>query len=441
MEYISAKELFRKNVRFDLIYKILYLEHLNDSEENRQYYESLYIDSIRYFNGFYEKEPLKQSKEDFLNSFRQNYMSIKQKGYDPQQPIPINDNYQLYDGAHRLCIAYALNLDIPVRFMAHEDIFNYKFFMAKKMDSSLADIGALEYVKHNNNSYIAQVFPIVPAGLDDYIENVLNKYGFVYYKKTFHVNYNALVKIKQLNYGTEHWAGNKENDFAGLKQHALECLEHRKMRVYVFVAASKADTILAKKEIRDEIKKGNFPIHISDDHEETQKLAEIYFNPSGIDWLNSSPYRELPQISEIKSQFNEYCRTFQKDRNSICVSGSSILALYGLRKSMDIDCIHNDSETVEEWNLISSHDTEAKYYPDSFNHLVDRHHNYLMIDGIKFLTLKNMVGFKLRRHEFIKDYKDIYYMVIVKNWKKLKNNIFTYCYHLPRKITKKWICI
>ena len=288
MQMISAKSLFEKNRRFDLIYKIMYLENINSCSEKREYYKKLYCQSIKTFNSF--KEDDKCTKEDFINSFEKNYNSIVQNGFNPEKAIPVNDDLQLYDGAHRLSIAYTLGLDVPIVNVDHNDIFDYVFFKNRSINNKLADIGALEYVKRNKNAHIVQVFPIVSSNLDSFIEATLNSYGFIYYKKRLHVSYSGLIRIKQINYGQEEWAGGLEEDYKGLKNHAFNCLGYGTLRVYVFVCEDNNKAIDAKKVIRDKIGNGNFPIHINDNHSEAMALANIYFNKNGLDWINSTPY-------------------------------------------------------------------------------------------------------------------------------------------------------
>ena len=437
---ISARDLFEKNNRFDLIYKILYLENINNS--NCGYYKKLYLDSIEVFNNF--KEDNKISANDFEDAFYKNYFSMLEKGFDKNYPIPINSNFQLYDGAHRLAIAYTLGINVVCDIVEHSDVFDYAFFKKRKISSNLADIGALEYVLHNEHAHIVQVFPIANKKNDIYIESILNKHGFVYYKKEININYNALIKIKQINYGKESWAGDKNNDYNGLKEHARECLALGKMRVYIFVCENISDAVNAKKEIRNLIQCGNFPIHINDDHNEAVRLANIYFNKNALDWLNSAPYNISTNQMEYENEFLNYCNHHNINQNYICMSGSSVLSLYGLRTAVDIDCIATNGIAIVEEGNISSHNSEMKYYPLSFDNLIIMHENYLVIDGIKYVSLNNIIKFKFNRMEMFKDVKDLYLMCIKKNWKKIMMNISTVCIYIPwavlHRIRKRLHC-
>ena len=92
---MNSKDLFFSNYRFDLIYKILFLEHIEGTKEEKEYYQNLYLEHIKYFNNFYEDEPRKNSANDFLKSFTEVYNKMKNDGYSDECPIPINAEKQL----------------------------------------------------------------------------------------------------------------------------------------------------------------------------------------------------------------------------------------------------------------------------------------------------------------------------------------------------------
>lgn len=430
MNVVSAKEIFEKNRRFDLIYKILFIEHINDEEPIYSYYKSLYLKSIATFNNFYEEEPKKESDIDFIESFITTYKQICENGYNNEYPVPVNNELQLYDGAHRLSIATVFNLDIPIEYMEHSDIFDYKFFKKRKIDNDLADIGALEYVKHNNYAHIVQVFPVVDSKMDSFIEGVLEQHGFIYYKKEFPISYNGIVRIKRVNYGSENWAGNRGNDFAGLKSHALNCLGLHKMRVYVFVCESTEKARLAKTIIREKLNSGNFPIHINDRHEEALELANIYFNRNAIDWINSGKYSI--DFDEIADEVIKYCEDNQIPLDDLCVSSSSVINIYGMRKADDIDCICKSKYRIVDYGRISSHLSENKYYSKPFDELVTNYNDNFVLHGVKFLSMHQLRLFKSHRHEWPKDFKDLYLILIRRRLNKGFNYINTALYYIPK---------
>ena len=114
-----------------------------------------------------------------------------------------------------------------------------------------------------------------------------------------------------------------------------------------------------------------------------------------------------------------------------------MLTAYGLRKSQDIDCISVEGVNISDEGNVSSHESEKKYYPDSFNNLVFRHSNYFIINGVKFLSADNMIKFKLKRHELFKDFRDLYYLVFLRGFRKTIYFFSSYLWFIPMSIVKR----
>lgn len=52
----------------------------------------------------------KVSLDDYVKSAKNLYRSMRLGGYDPRQPIPLDEDGELLGGAHRLACAIALNI-------------------------------------------------------------------------------------------------------------------------------------------------------------------------------------------------------------------------------------------------------------------------------------------------------------------------------------------
>ena len=246
---------------------------------------------------------------------------------------------------------------------------------------------------------------------------------------------NGLINIKKVNYGKEEWAGNYENGYKGLKKHATMCTGLRKLRVLIFVSESLENVLMAKKEIRNLLKKGNYPIHINDCHNEAIELADIYFNNDKINWLNSASYKlNLKHFNACLSEFKEFALKNHFDLNKMCLSGSLVLELYGLRKAKDIDVIHSYTINFKDEKNISSHYSENKYYSDIFDKIIIDYNKTMTYEGIKILSIKELLRMKMKRHEFIKDFIDIFLIVVLRNLNKYKNYFITILYFNPKRI-------
>lgn len=63
------------------------------------------------------KEIPNSSTRDYEEDFKELIKSILENGYINKNPVELNKNFEVFDGAHRLVCALALNIEkIPVRF-------------------------------------------------------------------------------------------------------------------------------------------------------------------------------------------------------------------------------------------------------------------------------------------------------------------------------------
>ena len=256
----NALDIILKSKRPDLISKYLFLKNINSKSK---FFEELYLAFIEKFNGFYEKPNgetyAKIGKEQFIESFKNLYNSIKNNGFDTQKSIPIIDN-EPQDGAHRIAVCAALEQDISTNQLEQQEKFNiydYKFFLNKELEKKYLDYCALEYVKLNPNAYIVNLHAVNDTKYDKQVEDILNKYGFIYYKKEVYLNYNGYVNIKKLSYGSdmwgkESWIGTSKNKYSGAQKHAQKSFGNGKnpLRAYVFVCDNLDNVLKAKAEIR-----------------------------------------------------------------------------------------------------------------------------------------------------------------------------------------------
>ena len=93
---VDALQLIFKNCRFDLIFKYLYSDAcIRCDTAFINSYEEMYCESIRAFNGYYEEEPRKESREDFLNSFNLLIKSVCENGFHQKSVLPVSSSYDL----------------------------------------------------------------------------------------------------------------------------------------------------------------------------------------------------------------------------------------------------------------------------------------------------------------------------------------------------------
>lgn len=408
----QAIDIFLHQKRFDLIFKYLYVKR------PCAYHRAAYLEHIRAFNGFYELNPSdgkpKNSADDFINSFDALIDSLKADGYaDALAPIPFGSNGEIQDGAHRLAACVALGVEPKIEDDTHEpdEVYDYRFFFKKKMDPSVMDYGALEYVKLNPHAHIVNLHSVTNPKDDDRVEAILNKYGVIFYKKELHLAYNGLVNLKKLSYGSfwdrEEWIGNEQNQYFGAQDHAQASLGKYPTRVYVFVCDDMEKVVKAKAEIRDIYNIGNFSVHINDHHDEAVWLAETYFNANSLFAIN---HRLFAKDDKVFDDNVEYLKsTAQKlgvELDDICGAGSTPLNVLLMRHSDDLDYLSIDERLNMEDDIISPHDSQLCYYPYPKEEIITNPANYQYYHGLKLISLDVLYQMKHNRGEKPKDLND-----------------------------------
>lgn len=408
----NALQLFLKQKRFDLIFKYLYLKY-----PNNDFVKAAYIENIRAFNGFYEIEPSdgipKNSADDFINSFDKLYKSIEEKDFDKTLGIiPIGDNGEISDGAHRLAVCAYLNKEVETEPDGRCDLYDYKFFKSQKMNPDVMDYGALEYVKLNPNAYIVNLHSVTDAKKDNLVEDILNKYGFIFYKKDIDLTFDGYVNLKKLSYGSfwdrESWIGTVENKFAGAQMHARESIGKNPLRAFVFVCDDLEKVIQVKAEIRALYNIGNYSVHINDTRDEAIWLAETYFNSNSLFMLNRRCfYYEDPRFDNLIEDLKNTAKERNVDIENICASGSTPMNIAGIRKSDDLDFLYcGEKEFDIQTDTLSNHDSELNYYPYNKKEIIENPKYHFYYHGLKFISLDVLLKMKEKRGEKPKDVND-----------------------------------
>ena len=436
---LKALDLFLKQKRFDLIFKYLYVKYRNN------FTRRAYLENIRAFNGFYEVNPSdgipKQSAEDFVLSFDELIKNLEDNNFTQTKgTIPIGSNGEITDGAHRLAACAYMNLTVDVcEDLEYINLYDYRFFRKMKMDEAIMDYGALEYVKLNPNAYIVNLHSVVDVANDDAVEAILNKYGFVFYKKGVDLTYNGYVNIKKISYGSfwdrESWIGNATNRFSGLQGHAKRSMGKFPLRAFVFVCNDLDLVVKAKQEIRAIFNIGNFSVHINDTHEEAVWLAETYFNRNSLALTNHQPFFvEDIAFNERIENFKIYLTSVNVSVDDVCGAGSTPLNVAALRQSEDFDYLSVDSRCDISDEVYSPHDDQLPNYPYSKEEIITNPDYHFYYHGLKFISLEVLYKFKYKRAEKPKDFRDC--RLIRKFQRKIYFN-FAETIRLIKEVSKK----
>lgn len=461
MKYIESNKLLSWN-RWDIIIKYYYVYiYLLYQGKPPNWASNLYKDHILVLNGGKEEKTVfqidsKDSVEHFMNDFNKLISSISTNGFNKQHNIPITHKGTILNGGHRIAVSSALNLNIPCKTIkdnitlsfpsfGFKDRQKYKHIMPKIEDSppknSLMewqnDLIALNLVIKQKNYRIILFFNTNNyTKYSNQIEKFLqdNKTNIVY-TKNITLTRTGIYKLTQHLYYTEkhvnvNW---KTNQVYSVKPHI------NKYKSTIMVIHSEDNHVIdylsksagkLKNELR-QMMNGHHEVHITDNEEDTNMIAKLVLHNPSIEFINMASvnnydttltqlesykkyiqgvYRIYNQINE-KTQDNKVPhQTLEQFQDMFCLASSYILALYGIRKNLDIDFIYDNDFFPgildEKVNRIS-HNKYQEHYPGEIKDLIHNPNHYFYFMGCKCLKLENIKQMKSIRSEVPKDILDI----------------------------------
>lgn len=406
-ERIDASQILKKSKRFDLIFKLLYLKNIDSVHSD--FYERLYLLSIKHFNNFQEIDPPKASEHDFLNAFRSLAASINSNGFDESKgEITISSDGDLYAGAHRLAVSAHQQLNVRMGIIDLPSPYDYEYFLKRDLPLWAADLAALEFVKLSKFAFVATVHSCVQESKIEKVEKIIKKTCKVYYKKEIFLDFNSYVNLKKVSYSGDSWLGDVKNGFAGAIKHAKESFGTYPLRVYVLICDSESLLVPMKSLIRDECGFGNYSIHITDNRNESIRMAELLLQETSLSILKI-PYEAVDYCkdSRIIERFKSYLRANSKSVNDYCIVGSHPLEVLRLRKARDLDFVTVDEIQDDLPPGVDNHGYEDDlYFGGTTNQIVDPRCHFFY-SGVKFLSLGSLIFYKSKRLEVPKDTSDI----------------------------------
>lgn len=423
MEFKIAKNLINKN-RLDLVVKYLYAKEFLESENNAYstgVYKDLYIRHIlmrtmgiepvdSYRNEISEKNNI----DNYVDSFHNLIMSIKEQGYNVNYPIPLSSDGLLENGAHRVAVASLFDMDIPIENAKQGwswdfDWFNDNGFNVEDKQRILKGFTDI----HSDKCAIFVVWNPLFKYVDN-VKNVLSNYFEIVgdVDLDFEDNYiaftNALLEIYEPNIS-------KNNDETVIREKA-KLLQASYLSFKVIVVtnqnknANKSISELSKickKDIRDLFnhllpKECFCTVHSSDDEAECRYLASILLSPNNIKHLKmrlttESGHNFVRRIRNLPS-FLKTIEIF--DPNDICVIGSGVMTALGVQKDSDSDLdfiIDYKYRDKFGWNTVFLNDDYDIGMSDKIaqrpkniqdNILIHNDEYHFWFKGIKFANLE-----------------------------------------------------
>lgn len=398
IHFIKAADLLTHN-RLDLSFKLLYLE---GKEKSLNFTSKIYKEHIRALTMGSFNEPSNQEKNNFnkyMLTFNKVFLDIKKNGFDNSKTlIPLSKNRSIANGAHRVASAIYLNKNVSCVYCDVDDhIYDYKFFLKRKVPNNILDIGVSKFIEYTNNVYLAFIWPSA-KGRDKEIDKIIPK---ILYKKNIRLNYNGAQNLLTQIYYNESWLGNINDNFKGVKAKLAECFKtFEPIRVIAFQASNLHEVVKIKERIRDIFDLGKHSIHITDSKEEALRCSSMVFNDNSIHFLNHSRPNKYPSTHKKVDAFKAFISDREVCHDDVLLDGSMVLSAYGIREAKDVDYLKNNNSKFDLQNdMFERHDSELKYHDIEKLSLIYNPQYYFYFNDVKFVSFKQVYKMKKNRNE------------------------------------------
>tara|TARA_Y100001938_G_scaffold151012_1_gene245087 strand:- start:2953 stop:4203 length:1251 start_codon:yes stop_codon:yes gene_type:complete len=407
---VNAIQLLKNN-RFDIPAKHLYARY-RDAGYDTTFGEDVYKSHLDVWNGFDELDNSnKNTYESFKSTFDNILDSISSDGFDSSKgTLPVYENF-LINGSHRLTASILYNKEVET----HEALENEgqldcssSMFASKGMTTFNLDAMATEYVRLVPNTLVVTLFPSATHDSDKIQSawQLLNKTSDVVYVKSFDWKNNAPLNLIRQIYLGEEWGLGWSHNFAGFARKAELCFTtSAPVLSFLIVPHESVDIVQLKESIRTIFGIGKHSCHINDTHEETMRIARLYYNENSIHHMNNARHVHYNSFQCMFDYYKNYIRDNNLDPENYCVTASSVLSLYGLREGEDLDYLHRDLG-VHGHYMIHSHNEELSKYTMGKDEILFNPKNHFWYDGVKVASLGVIRELKEKRNE-PKDVVDI----------------------------------
>ena len=360
--------------RFDVVVKYLYAANLS-----REFYKNAYKEHLKIWNGFHERNPKKNGFEEFDNAFK----SIINNTVD--EPVPVNPDGHIANGAHRLAAALYHQRPINTRNTNSNENYpieaDYKVFHKKGLQNHILQRTALEYAKLKSNTHVICLFPIAHTRMEE-VMNIIEKHSNIFYKSSEVLNATGQLGLVKEIYLSDGWANEK-----GIRKKCKQCFRGMSKVSFVLIDEKNLETVKEmKKEIRALFKVGKHSVHINDYHIDTIRIAKTVFNDNSIHFLNNRKDVLFPNYKKLMSDT-------KSDDNTI-MTGSTVLSLYGLRDCKDIDLIYFNNPPVDSHNQYV-----GTLYKLTIDEIFNNPMYHLYYNGFKYVSLDVIKNMKKIRNE------------------------------------------
>lgn len=296
--------------------------------------------------------------------------------------------------------ALQLKNDWPLQLWRKINMFkltDYSYASLELAGLSQADLDILmcEYIKRQPKAYLGLVWPAACCQYDE-IRKIVKKYcTIVAEKDVLLINNGPALLLKNIP--------EKAKEVERFLFHYFpENRKDKPVRVFVLEANSCKITRECKYEVRKFL--GVYPkpyvMHINDTHAQTVELSRLLFNQNSIHLLNTNLCKKRPKFNTLLEKYRGVIANSGIADEDICIDGSSVLAVYGLRDvNVDFDFLTLKQSVVEPYltKPLDMHNGAWLRVGLDIKDVIYNPLNHLWFNGLKFAALHTLRDFKDRQ--------------------------------------------
>lgn len=409
-EVVEARTLLGSH-RFDLYGILFYIDQKVKKVADLGLAKDVYLERTRAMTGFRLAEIGNENKasfDDFLHVLDHLISDFQDGTYDDSKTlIPVDKKGEPIDGAHRISCAAYFNRKVRVlRFLDREVTpYNHEYLKREMLPSGIGDWMALEALRWHDDVYALFLWPKAFRNTRKFQKalQMISAHADVLYQVQYRLTHGSIRNLMIQLYGHMDWVGSIDDGYANITGKVDEVWdENGKVHVVLIRAESSADVLELKSKIRDLFGIGLASVHSTDNIRETKMAMNALLNPNSRHFLQHANVTRYKKSFKIFSRFSDILEKEGFDTDEFIVDSSMVLSMYGLRPAADLDyvCLHNDEkrhfpsdESIEE-HL----EDQRIFYSVPARDLINNPEHYFVFNGIKFLSLRNLLLLKQIRY-------------------------------------------
>ena len=426
-DYIDARKLLC-TARFDFYGILIYIDHKVKGLKDLSFAKSVYFERTQAMTGFRFKEngnSKKSSFDVFLVALDKLIDAFLHDEFEEDRTyIPVDKNLVPLDGAHRVaCAAYFGRKLHILRFLKREYQFSgFQYLKKQLLPPSVADTMAMEATKWHDDLFVFFLWPqahLNQQKLETAMERIRNSTDELYetnYYLSSHGLWNLMLQI----YGHMDWIGNVDNGYSNLITKVDEVWAKNGLVHLMIVRANSCDFVMKiKTELRDFFEIGLSSIHSTDNIEETRLALSALLNPKSRHFLEHAYPTTYKEALRLCNEFRLSIKNQGLKPDDFVIDSSMVLAIYGAREANDLDyyCLPGtDISILQTIQGVEEHDkTQQSFYQLPVKDYILNTNNYFCFNGLKFISLQQLMLFKRTRYAAIRDEKDAIDIKLISN--------------------------